>query len=154
MMECGSNSRPHAASMDCLCESKVPSGVVHDHHPVIEVCMTKSLTGFSDWPRRPDLCHLEDDEAAMAVRVRTKRSPGLLTMSALGQKRTLSVAPVYVCLAPRKRISGWMLLRSGSSTRSSSVGASRPDTTSSPPTISLSSSSCIRLWLRVYECTA
>jgi hypothetical protein len=50
------------------------NGVVHDHNPVIEVCMIKSLTGFSDWPRRPDLGHLEDDEAAMAARARMNRS--------------------------------------------------------------------------------
>jgi hypothetical protein len=70
MMECGSNSRPHALPwITCVrARFRAKNGVVHDHHPVIEVCMTKSLTGFSDWPRRPDLGHLEDDEAAMAAR--------------------------------------------------------------------------------------
>jgi hypothetical protein len=39
-----------------LWQSSEPrTAVVHDHHPVIEVCMTKSLTEFSDWPRHPDI---------------------------------------------------------------------------------------------------
>jgi hypothetical protein len=96
-------------------------------------------TSDNELRRIPDLL-----ESLQTLAVRT-RSVGEHPTQAQSQTRSAS-APISTATAT------WW---SGSSTRSSSVGGSRPDTTSSPPTTSPSSSSPASAYgCAFYECTA